>query len=109
MSYQFKTGDKCKTRDGRNARVIADDVNTDQGKALAVVVTADNGNESVGIRYCDGRLYFTENTASDLMPPKVKLTLWYKDGQVRNQHKLDDHRVNEEQGWREITMGEVDV
>ena len=112
MSHQFKKGDKCKTRDGRDARVIADDLTEEDfdvvGRRLAVIITRADGFELLTTRLANGRWTSNCETASDLMPPKVKLTLWYKDGKVCDVKQVDDYYVNEKHGWRKITVEEVD-
>jgi hypothetical protein len=72
--YQFKVGDRGKTRDGRDYRVIADDVRCDD--PLAVAVTDDYTRREVVEGYQrDGS--FSEaarGSAWDLMPPPAPPT-----------------------------------
>ena len=107
MSIFDTQGKSCKTRDGRDVRVIADDVNTDNGKRIAIIITSGSGTELIASRFPDGQS-ITGESAGDLIPPRLKLEIWYKDGSVCAAYSDDNTKTIEELGWRKITVEEVE-
>lgn len=73
---QFKTGWRGKTRDGRDARVIADDLRGDY--PLVVVITDKDRNELVVSYAANGRSYVHAKAASphDLIDEPLLLEGW---------------------------------
>lgn len=70
-TYRFKVGDKGKTRNGHNYRVIADDYkgNFSGQTILALIDDGSGGRETPVARYTDGRLTREKELGNDLMPP----------------------------------------
>lgn len=72
MTYQFKVGDKGKTRDDRHYRIICDDRKNGSGYSLVVLVedvSAGSTYESLLCYTSSGRANPSVNSANDLMPP----------------------------------------
>ncbi|MDE2467342.1 MAG: hypothetical protein KGL35_00980 [Bradyrhizobium sp.] len=69
MTYQFKVGDKGKTRDGRDYEVIAISPELDQ--PVIVVVRG-----SVGQHCADGRYWNLGSHCRDLLPPVQTRTVY---------------------------------
>lgn len=73
----FKVGDAVQTRDGRKARIIADDVaRTSDKRTLAVLVTLGDGSETLSAYRADGRLDWEFEDKWDLVPLPRKRTVW---------------------------------
>lgn len=82
MTYQFKVGDKGKTRDGSSYEVVA--VVPEATAGLLAKVTGRNERMFIAHRLHDGCMGVGVEFPGDLLPPKQYAVITYRDALFGN-------------------------